>query len=1049
MYKYIGEQLFKNLPTVGLLPKKLLSDGPLSHRRLGDFVELYGSFSVARLKQHAGEAFHCVLPRPCNVDVTIASWDNMPQYSYVGTEEYHFGLEFFKHFYGDIMGECVAQAEEVCSYIDWTKSPGWPHTHLGFRSKEELVQALSMTQFYERTQILPIYNVCGKEEFKSLADIKALKVRVFQIPPFELLYSQLKFGKRVSHRLMMKHWSFYGFNPYNGGFHRLAMRLLTKPCRGCYDVSGWDKFLSLFGDIYAVLRFMGGFSDDEMDEFDWMARHTVAFLLKLPDGRVVHKKYGNASGTGTTTRDNILAHIIIFAAGLYSAFLTKNGYAPTMQLVFEQVVALYGDDNVFSVDEEFSLIVDKNFLSQHLEKFGLKLKFFFGGVNADLSVLSFLGASFKLRDGVWYPLYDTVRLATTMLYESKKMPLSAHLSKAFTLMVMSYPSDEYAFFREAYKNLVMSRIVQNEMDDPVVKSLAFVGLPPHHLVESFFTGAEACSEEMQLVFLAAISDPDLSLIHKYDGTAKQPNDALMDVFVAILLFIWLYFDPPYKYDGKFKQPNDMNFIWKEDGFKISMSNDQSQRSASRARSMLNQLVESRRLTPEGLAWLIASVDPWHDTTISGVAGIPDQGTGKSVVFQVVSEYDISKPASLPTGPWGCRVGNFPILSTHRVTDGGYYGDTVTQIRTGGPVVGDRAIMPVQINFAAAGLDFDDTVNFIVGPLSGCDVPVKFTTGIVKVCGMGIEVINTTAQLYKQGLMTCARMVQPDVETFSTYVVMPYIGSAETTVKTVNCFRTLPKNLGEMALYPGFAQMEAKDGYYAPVTLKLGRNLSYPTPVGVLLLDQDPRGGTVNLTQPIDCYSSTMILFTPLTVPPTTASVYVSQECPIFASVDSNVVMFTGLSDQTTLTLRVRWILERFPSDSEAEILVMATPTAPYDPVALEIYSKMLALLPAGVSFTENPGGEWWTKALSKLAEIVGPMVAMIPHPYAKAAGTALTLGGAALNSYANNKQSNRKAKNAAGKYGAGKKKNKAGQVVVRRPKGGGQKLLGNPGPKKL
>jgi len=74
---------------------------------------------------------------------------------------------------------------------------------------------------------------------------------------------------------------------------------------------------------------------------------------------------------------------------------------------------------------------------------------------------------------------------------------------------------------------------------------------------------------------------------------------------------------------------------------------------------------------------------------------------------------------------------------------------------------------------------------------------------------------------------------------------------------------------------------------------------------------------------------------------------------------------------------------------------------------------------------------------------------MIPHPYAKAAGTALTLGGAALNSYANNKQSNRKAKNAAGKYGAGKKKNKAGQVVVRRPKGGGQKLLGNPGPKKL
>jgi hypothetical protein len=314
---------------------------------------------------------------------------------------------------------------------------------------------------------------------------------LFQIPSFELLYSQLKFGKRISLRLKEFHWSAYGFNPYAGGFERLARRLLKKPYRGCYDVSGWDKFLPLLKDIYQVLLKRGNIPESELEEFLWMVTNTCEFLLKLNNGNVICKDYGNASGSGCTTRDNIFGHIIIFAAGLYEAYLLKTGSAPPLSLVHDQLVHLYGDDNVYSVDEEFSLMCDEKFLGAHLGKYGLKLKFFFGGLNADLHTLSFLGASFKLKDNRWLPCYDVIRIATTMVYEQNELSLAQHLGKAFTLMVMSYPTDHFSVFYTAYANLVNSDIVQRNLDDPMIRSYAFVGVPEISSIVGFYTGSEA------------------------------------------------------------------------------------------------------------------------------------------------------------------------------------------------------------------------------------------------------------------------------------------------------------------------------------------------------------------------------------------------------------------------------------------------------------------------------------------------------------------------------------------------------------------------------
>lgn len=393
--------------------------------------------------------------------------------------------------------------------------------------------------------------------------------------------------------------------------------------------------------------------------------------------------------------------------------------------------------------------------------------------------------------------------------------------------------------------------------------------------------------------------------------------------------------------------------------------------------MLQDLVSSRTLTPAGLAWLTLAVDPWHDTAVTGLEGLPDQGIGKSVSFQVVQEYSISKnnsPIALPAGNWSVRIGNFPTLTPQLVAPGFSYGDIVSQDN----VVGQRRLMQsVQVNYAQDGADFDDVAYSGVFPANaqGCSLPTEYTQGVIKVLGVGIEVINTTSALYKQGLVSYCRMTQPDTEPYTCYVALSNPANTWAT-KNVTPIRTLPKNLQEMALYPGFAQTEAAEGYYAPVLLKFGRQRHYPIPNTTILMDDDPTAGPQNIATPIRIFSSFQ---DSVVIPGNTTNFYTSNQLPLYYDCDSNTIVFSGLSDQTTLTLRVRFICERFPSDAEKQMLVIATPSAVYDPVALEIYSRAVQALPAGVPFSENPEGEWWLKMISEIAKAASPFLRWV-HP---------------------------------------------------------------------
>lgn len=487
-----------------------MKDGVGFSKQQSQYTHCYGPRSLAELKALASDKFFCVRPTKSVYDKTVRSWDNRPPTPYAHSgwsdtvigESYERALAFLDTYYGPLFEDPIMSSEELSENVDWSKSPGFPYTHFGYDQKKQLVPVLDLEDQNKINE--KVYLHCAfKIEFLPTTDIANGKGRIYQIPPLPLLYSQLKFGKRISLKLKMYHWSMYGFNPYSGGFNRLAENLLTKPWRGCYDVSGWDKYLCVLRDLYKVLRNRANLPDEQVKEFEWMVNNTCCFLLKLMDGTVLFKDYGNASGSGTTTRDNILAHVIIFATGLFFAYYVKYEIFPTLNRVFQQVVSLFGDDNVFGVDEDFSLMCDENFLRTHLGQFGLKLKFFVGGKDHPLEELSFLGAHFKKISGLWYPKYDVVRLATTMVYEiggPKTLDLKQTLGKIFTLTIMSYPTEKWELFKTAYGEFLKHPQVLEKGHDPEVSTYLSVGVPCEDTMKCFYQGLESGCFSGSVVF---------------------------------------------------------------------------------------------------------------------------------------------------------------------------------------------------------------------------------------------------------------------------------------------------------------------------------------------------------------------------------------------------------------------------------------------------------------------------------------------------------------------------------------------------------------------
>lgn len=406
-------------------------------------------------------------------------------------------------------------------------------------------------------------------------------------------------------------------------------------------------------------------------------------------------------------------------------------------------------------------------------------------------------------------------------------------------------------------------------------------------------------------------------------------------------------------------------------------------SVARSERILNRLADRTGLTTPAVEWLKTTLDPFHDNPLH-CTGVPDGSLGNSVVQCIKKSITIQAPTGITTGTWDCNIKMLPFSSNNAAALSFQnawvlnYGNGI-QFRDGD--IPFRAVGPINIVSYPTGDATEYSNSFLAGQASDTThattnvfLDASYATGEYRVISQGFEVINTTAELYTQGLCTVYRTPVPALSTTSTC-----LGHITTTdIKGYTAFSALnipkvPASINEALALPNTKQWKAKEGCYVVAHLNdldtPIRNNSYVQPV-----IQRSAAGAIEYAM-LPTYVGTA---------QGSGTMYGMREIQ-WANMDISGAFLTGLHPSTTLTFNWNIYIERFPSVLESDLVVLAQPTPEYCPMALQLYKAIAMDLPVGVMQKENGLGDWFRDAVSTVADVVTPVLSMIPHPAAQMA----------------------------------------------------------------
>lgn len=376
----------------------------------------------------------------------------------------------------------------------------------------------------------------------------------------------------------------------------------------------------------------------------------------------------------------------------------------------------------------------------------------------------------------------------------------------------------------------------------------------------------------------------------------------------------------------------------------------------------------------------------HDNQLKHLAGWPDIEGAASIVRCIKQSVTIKKPPDV-VGDWDTNIICWPFLHAtdgHSATVSGglcQEGTTVPTQRSLGGVQAWAATTGNPIDLITGATPFPAT---LVGQMS---LDPVFDKGIGRLVGMGLEIINTTSPLNRQGLCTVYR--QPQAK--ETTATMIYQGASGTPNQayTAQIFRNPPSSLAAASLYPGSRNWPAEEGAYL-VTPFIGSSNKPKacSPFSPLVSTDASFEGPTGIVSRA-CWVGTK---------GTAAGALTT---PNFKSepVHLTGAYFTGLSAESTLTVTWNVYYETFPSIDEREILVLATPSARYDGKALEVLNFALATLPVGVPASMNPLGEWFWNVVDTIADIAPAIGGVLGGPGGALIGAGVRKGAKALSAY--------------------------------------------------
>jgi len=394
---------------------------------------------------------------------------------------------------------------------------------------------------------------------------------------------------------------------------------------------------------------------------------------------------------------------------------------------------------------------------------------------------------------------------------------------------------------------------------------------------------------------------------------------------------------------------------------------------------LQALVGSNELTPDGAEWMIQALDPFHDRQRSP-SGYPDTTVGASFVEVVKLTKSVTVPVGTVQDIHVCTIPQLGIRDMWSLPM-----STPTIVNLGTPTTHWGAMGTVNILQTVAGSPtfpyYDTTTSQWVNgnaplSISAFDLSL-FMTGDARLIGLGFEVNNTTAELLKSGSVVTYRSPQSVVN--SALYTSPPSGAVVTNFIPIVRSTLPPATQAAALLLSGSQQWEAYDGAYVVATMQTQSN-----PIGeATYFDQfyEPTP-----TSAPDSNGNESMLLGPRvsTLFPNT-STYVNQ-----TPWNTAGAYFAGLQGGTVLTVNVTAYIECFPQADEYAFMTLTHPSSPFDPTAIEMYSRAAFALKPGTKVANNADGDHW-KVVQQLLNRVTPRLGRMAGSLGRAAGAARSI----------------------------------------------------------
>lgn len=413
--------------------------------------------------------------------------------------------------------------------------------------------------------------------------------------------------------------------------------------------------------------------------------------------------------------------------------------------------------------------------------------------------------------------------------------------------------------------------------------------------------------------------------------------------------------------------------------------------APRRATILHKLEAARKISPSGRKWVLAALDPFHDYQ-EDIAGYPDADGSLSNCQWVVKSLEVSKPAGT-TGNWDCAVANFPLQMTcipSGVTQvpvgaGSLY--RVGEIIFPATTVATDVIDSLTVSKADAGASLWDpaAANWECEALSCKEPEEKSKTS--RVIAFGFEVHNTTAELNKQGTVTVNEVSQtPDRSCIHT---QKNGDDTRGGPREWYFFRVPPDTVGEAIRFPNALQWKAADGVYAVPSIQSDA-MPVSKPINASLCG-------INHNDVPGSDTSGIVLCSECDYDNSTPAGWGGWRGGWMQPAHFNTVsaIFSGLSEETTLTVTMRALVEYFPYVGDT-LLPSATPSPSLDSVALRLYADAIRSLPAAVPVDMNAKGDWFRmvgnrilNSVEEMAPVAGALADFV-IPGAAAAGAAVS-----------------------------------------------------------